>query len=211
MQLQINKAVELLSLLLINGAKGQVPAASNHTQTLSGFEPVSKPKVLHASISNLSPQCDALISANLSHAVHLASSPLYSTLVEGSWTKDTQRTPYCFVVPSSATEVSQAIIALNSAGNGAGDWHIAIRSGGHGSDNQNSITNGVVIDLTHLNGTEYNPETKIASIGTGARRGELQEHKVGGHRWTKITGGRWWAYARWRRRMDYAANWVCLR
>lgn len=188
MQLQINKAVGLLSLLLIDGGKAQAPAASNHTQTLSGFEPVSKPKVLHAFIPNLSPQCDALISANLSHAVHLASSPLYSALVKGSWTKDTQRTPYCFVVPSTAAEVSQAINALKSAGNGAGDWHIAIRSGGHGSYNQNSITNGVVIDLTHLNATDYNPETKIASIGTGARWGEvysaLQEHEV------SVTGGR---------------------
>ena len=100
-----------------------------------------------------------------------------------TYTWQSTYTPYCFVILSFATEVSQAIIALNSSGNGAGDWHLVIRSGGHGSDNQNSITNGVVIDLTHLNGTEYNPETKIASIGTGARRGELQEHKVG------VTGG----------------------
>jgi FAD/FMN-containing dehydrogenase len=46
----------------------------------------------------------------------------------------------------------------------------------------------VVIDLTHLNATEYNPETKVASVGTGARWGEvyaeLQEHEVG------VTGGR---------------------
>lgn len=134
------------------------------------------------------PQCDALISANLSHVVHLASSPLYSTLVEGSWTADTQRTPYCFVVPSNTAEVSQSLAALNSAGNGAGDWHIAIRSGGHGSDNQNSITDGVIVDLSHLNATTYNSETKIASIGTGARWGEvyseLEDHGV------SVTGGR---------------------
>lgn len=45
-----------------------------------------------------------------------------------------------------------------------------------------------MIDLTHLNATDYNPETKVASIGTGARWGdvyaELQEHEVG------VTGGR---------------------
>lgn len=120
--------------------------------------------------------------------MHLASSPLYSALVEGSWTKNTQRTPYCFVVPSNAAEVSRTLVALNSAGGGAGDWHVAIRSGGHGSDNQNSITNGVTIDLTHLNATTYNAETKVASIGTGARWGEvyaeLQEHGV------SVTGGR---------------------
>lgn len=188
MQLQIDMAVGLLSLLLIDGVKGHVPIVSNYTQTPTGFEPVCSPTTVHRSVPNLASQCDALISANLSHAVHPASSPLYSTLVEGSWTKDTQRTPYCFVVPSSAAEVSRTLVALDSAGSGAGDWHIAIRSGGHGSDNQNSITNGVVIDLTYLNTTNYNPETKVASIGTGARWGEvysaLQEHEVG------VTGGR---------------------
>ena len=45
-----------------------------------------------------------------------------------------------------------------------------------------------MIDLTHLNATEYDPETKVASIRTGARWGdvyaELQEYEVG------VTGGR---------------------
>lgn len=133
-------------------------------------------------------KCDALISANLSHVLHLASSPLYPTLVEGSWTKNIQRSPYCFITPSTTAEVSRALVALVSAGNGAGDWHIAVRSGGHGSDNQNSITDGVVIDLSRLNATVYDEATKVASIGTGARWGDvyadLEEHGV------SVTGGR---------------------
>lgn len=141
---------------------------------------------MHPSL--ISPQCDALIAADLNHAVHLASSSLYPALVKGSWTKDTQRTPFCFVVPSTTDEVSRTLAALNSAGNGAGDWHISIRSGGHGSDSQNSITNGVIIDLTYLNATTYNPGTEVASVGTGARWGEvyaeLQDHGV------SVTGGR---------------------
>lgn len=113
---------------------------------------------------------------------------MYPSLVAGSWTKSTQRNPYCFVVPNTANEVSQTVTALRSAGNGAGDWHIAVRSGGHGSDHQSSITDGVTIDLTHLNATTYNAATKVAGVGTGARWGDvyaqLYEHGVG------VTGGR---------------------
>lgn len=120
--------------------------------------------------------------------VHLPSSPNYQALVEGSWTLETQRSPWCFVQPSCTGEVSETLKALGSAGQGAGDWHIAIRSGGHGSDEQNSITNGVIIDLTQLNATNYNAETNVASIGTGSRWGAtyaaLEEHGV------SVTGGR---------------------
>ncbi|EMD91541.1 hypothetical protein COCC4DRAFT_129423 [Bipolaris maydis ATCC 48331] len=133
-------------------------------------------------------QCDALISANLSHIVHFPSSPSYPSLVENSWTKETQRSPYCFAVPNTPTEVSQTLLALQSAGNGTGDWHIAIRSGGHGSDSQNSITDGVILDLSHLNATTYDAATKVASVGTGARWGnvysDLQKQGV------SVTGGR---------------------
>jgi FAD/FMN-containing dehydrogenase len=108
--------------------------------------------------------------------------------VKGSWNPDSQRSPWCFVLPSTASEVSQVVNALRSAGDGAGDWHIAIRSGGHGSDSQNSITNGVIVDLSHLNGTTYDAATNVASVGTGSRWGEtyaeLEEHGV------SITGGR---------------------
>lgn len=118
----------------------------------------------------------------------MPSSPSYGKLVNGSWTPGTQRTPYCFAQPRSAAEVSQVLVALTSAGEGAGDWHVAIRSGGHGGDNQNSITNGVIIDLTQLNATTYDKVTNIASVGTGSRWGnvysELQEHGV------SVTGGR---------------------
>jgi FAD/FMN-containing dehydrogenase len=130
-----------------------------------------------------------LIAANLSHAVHLPSSPLYSSLVaNGSWGIDTRKQPYCFVLPSSAVEVSETLVALRDAGSGAGDWHIAIRSGGHGSDNSNNIATGVTIDLTQLNATTYDATTNVASLGTGARwlsvYEELEKDGV------TVTGGR---------------------
>ncbi|XEV07541.1 hypothetical protein FSHL1_012828 [Fusarium sambucinum] len=134
------------------------------------------------------PPCDALINANLSHLVHLADSPLYPTLVNGSWAPDTRKAPFCFVLPTTTEEVSQTIIALRDAGGGAGDWHIAVRSGGHGTDHSNNIDTGVTIDLTQINATTYNKETNIASVGTGARWGavyaDLLEHDV------SVMGGR---------------------
>ncbi|CVL00257.1 uncharacterized protein FPRN_08570 [Fusarium proliferatum] len=134
------------------------------------------------------PPCDALIQANLSHLVHLADSPLYPTLVNGSWAPDTRKSPFCFVLPTTTEEVSQTIIALRDAGSGAGDWHIAVRSGGHATDHSNNIDTGVTIDLTQINATTYNRETNIASVGTGARWGavyeDLLEHDV------SVMGGR---------------------
>ncbi|KAJ4003939.1 hypothetical protein NW766_011794 [Fusarium irregulare] len=134
------------------------------------------------------PPCDALIQANLSHIVHLAESPLYPTLVNGSWAPDTRKSPFCFVLPTTAEEVSQTIVTLRDAGSGAGDWHIAVRSGGHATDHSNNIDTGVTIDLTQINATTYNKETNIASVSTGARWGavyaDLLEHDV------SVMGGR---------------------
>ncbi|KAF5495072.1 FAD-dependent monooxygenase yanF [Colletotrichum siamense] len=159
------------ALLLFGGVQGQSAAATNNTQELSGF-----------------PACDALVAANLSHAVHFPSSPLYLSLVESSYAVDTRKQPWCFVLPSTTAEVSSTLTALRSAGGGAGDWHIAIRSGGHGGDNQNNIAKGVTIDLTHLNATTYDATTNVASVGTGARWGavyaELEKDGV------TVTGGR---------------------
>ncbi|KAJ3941553.1 uncharacterized protein N0V96_008265 [Colletotrichum fioriniae] len=134
-------------------------------------------------------QCDALVTANLSHAVHFPSSPLYQNLVQnGSYAISTRKQPWCFVLPSTAAEVSQTLTALHSAGDGAGDWHVAIRSGGHGGDNQNNIVDGVTIDLTHLNTTMYDAATNVARVGTGARWGSVYAalEKDG----VLVTGGR---------------------
>jgi FAD/FMN-containing dehydrogenase len=129
------------------------------------------------------------VAANLSHAVHFPSSDLYPSLVaNGSYAIDTRKQPWCFVLPRTAAEVSEALTALRSAGNGAGDWHVAVRSGGHGGDAQNNIADGVTIDLTRLNTTTYDEATNVASVGTGARWGnvyrELEKHGV------VVTGGR---------------------
>lgn len=81
------------------------------------------------------------------------------------------------------------MVALSDAGAGAGDWHIAVRSGGHGLPQSNNIENGVTIDLSLLNSSTYDPESNTASVHSGARWGHVltdlhKEHDV------MVTGGR---------------------
>ena len=52
MLLQRDTAIGILSLLLVDGVKGRAPIVSNHTQTLTGFEPVRKTEVIYAIFSN---------------------------------------------------------------------------------------------------------------------------------------------------------------
>jgi hypothetical protein len=70
--------------------------------------------------------------------------------------------------------VSQTALALRDAGNGAGDWHIAVRNGGHGTDHSNNIDTGVTINLTQINATIYNKETNIVGVGRGPMEGRLR-------------------------------------
>jgi FAD/FMN-containing dehydrogenase len=91
------------------------------------------------------------------------------------------------VQPRNAKEVATSMTALLGADK-AGDWHIAIRSGGHNSGGANNIDNGVTIDLMHLDQATYDKETNLASVGPGAKwmdvYAKLAKHDV------LVTGGR---------------------
>lgn len=96
----------------------------------------------------------------------------YEAQVE-TWFDATSRLhPWCLVLPESTEDVSLTLTTLLEAGKGAGDWHIALRSGGHSVGGINNIVNGVTIDLSHLNATSYNPGTNLASVEPGARWGD---------------------------------------
>ncbi|KAH7029595.1 uncharacterized protein B0I36DRAFT_411611 [Microdochium trichocladiopsis] len=129
------------------------------------------------------PPCDALLVTDLAPIVHLPDSPLYPAL-----SPSTRKQSWCYVVPTSAEEVSGIVTTLRDAGSGAGDWHVAIRSGGHGGDLQNNLDQGVTIDLSRLNETVYDAAKGTASVGTGGRwlsvYDTLSEHGV------SVTGGR---------------------
>ncbi|KAJ9634483.1 hypothetical protein H2204_006308 [Knufia peltigerae] len=115
------------------------------------------------------PPCDALISAGLGDRVLLATSDAYETRVQSYWHANGRIHPYCFVEPYSAEEVSTAVKALASAGQGAGDWHIAVKSGGHHLPATNNIVDGVTIDLGMMNSSRYIADKGIAQVGPGAK------------------------------------------
>ncbi|KAM7189291.1 hypothetical protein V8F20_010199 [Naviculisporaceae sp. PSN 640] len=77
--------------------------------------------------------------------------------------------PSLIVQPASAEQLSQIIPVLVST-----STPFAVRSGGHMvHKNSNNISSGVTVDLGLLNTTVYDPTTKLANIGSGARWREV--------------------------------------
>ncbi|KAL2279932.1 hypothetical protein FJTKL_13078 [Diaporthe vaccinii] len=114
------------------------------------------------------PACDALIAAGLGSRVLTATDSAYKDRVESYWSASARLNPWCFVQPQNVGEVSLALTTLAAAGQGAGDWHIAIRGGGHNFfPGVNNIENGVTIDMGFFNRTTYNAESGLASVGPG--------------------------------------------
>ncbi|KAF0317031.1 FAD binding domain-containing protein [Colletotrichum asianum] len=95
--------------------------------------------------------CDALAEAGLGDCLLFATDPGYESRLQTYWSVSTRLTPWCIVQPRTSDEVSLTLTTLNSIGNGAGSWHIAVRRGGH--NHWPDITNGVTIDLGLLNKT----------------------------------------------------------
>ncbi|KAH0430788.1 FAD binding domain-containing protein [Colletotrichum camelliae] len=113
------------------------------------------------------PPCDAIIAAGLQDRLLLPTDSAYEDQVNTWWSKNARKHPWCIVLPQSADEVSLTLTTLLDTGSGAGDWHIAVRSGGHGWQLNNNIDNGVTIDLTHMNSSIYDKETNVARVDTG--------------------------------------------
>jgi len=130
-----------------------------------------------------------LISAGLGHRVLLATSEAYEPRVQSWWHADARVRPWCFVQPHTTQEVSAAVIALSKAGSGAGDWHIAVRGGGHHVPGTNNIANGVTIDLGMMNSSSYLPALKIASVQPGAAWKDVYYNLLHNGNVT-VTGGR---------------------
>ncbi|KAF2730743.1 FAD-binding domain-containing protein [Polyplosphaeria fusca] len=114
------------------------------------------------------PPCDALIKAGLADRLLLPTSPAYEPRVESWWSANARLRPWCLVQPQTTQEVSTIVTALSRAGGGAGDWHIAVRSGGHGPAGSNNIANGVTIDLGMMNRSSLDQTQNLASLEPGA-------------------------------------------
>ncbi|KZL71547.1 6-hydroxy-D-nicotine oxidase [Colletotrichum tofieldiae] len=91
--------------------------------------------------------------------------------------------PACFFAPSSAQEVSKAVVAARN-----GQCQFAVKSGGHYSFEASTIDNGLVIDLAHFNRTTVSNDRNSAIIEPGARWSSvypiLQEYNL------TVPGGR---------------------
>ncbi|KAF4636113.1 hypothetical protein G7Y89_g1974 [Cudoniella acicularis] len=132
--------------------------------------------------------CDALIKAGLGDRLLVATNNDYEPQIQTWWALNSRLRPWCLVLPHTTEEVSQVLTALVNAGSGAGDWHIAVRSGGHSLEGINNVANGVTIDLSYLNQSIYNNHTNLASIGPGARWRDVYANLL--QQGVVVTGGR---------------------
>lgn len=90
--------------------------------------------------------------------------------MEGFWTlQATFDTPACIVSPESAEDVATAVKVLVD-----GRCRFSIKGGGHTPfAGAASITSGVQIDMTAMHAVTVSEDRKVASIGPGARWGQV--------------------------------------
>ncbi|KAI0134335.1 hypothetical protein BJ170DRAFT_716808 [Xylariales sp. AK1849] len=98
-----------------------------------------------------------------------AESCLRSFGIASWWAENARLRPYRLVLPQNSAVVSTALTALVTANDGAGDWHIAVRSGGHSLIGSNNIVHGVTIDLSMMNSSSYDYQASVAKIEPGGR------------------------------------------
>ncbi|KAH7312505.1 hypothetical protein B0I35DRAFT_513840 [Stachybotrys elegans] len=134
------------------------------------------------------PPCAALEAAGLRDRLLVPTDAAYEPQINTWWAANTRLRPWCLVLPQTVDEVSLILKTLSNAGEGAGDWHIAIRSGSHSTTGGNNIVNGVAIDLSHMNSTEYDEASSLARVYTGARWESVYSHLAGVNR--SVVGGR---------------------
>lgn len=110
----------------------------------------------------------------------------YDDLMTTYWSLSAALEPWCMVVPTTAQEVSTAITTIAS-----NKCPFGIKGGGHGTHAlSNSLEEGITIDMGkfHLsytlpsvnqsgsfNGTTYDPDTKLASVGPGGHWGDVYD------------------------------------
>jgi FAD/FMN-containing dehydrogenase len=77
--------------------------------------------------------------------------------------------PVCVIQPESPEEVSQTLNILREQ-----ECIFAIKSGGHSAcTGASNIQDGVVVDLSKLNGIRVSHDESIVSVGTGSRWGKV--------------------------------------
>jgi FAD/FMN-containing dehydrogenase len=120
-------------------------------------------------------QCSVL-SAKVPGKVFYSTSTTYNTSMEGFWSlQATFDDPSCILRPTVNTDVATAVKALASA-----SCQFSVKGGGHTPwKGAASIDNGVMIDMTTINSTVVNAAGNVASIGAGARWGQIYTTLIG--------------------------------
>lgn len=154
-----------------------------------GAADLQSPIVSNSITQTGSTPCDVLSSVGLGERILLPTCSLYSERIKSYWSVSAQLRPWCIFHPHTASEISTALIALSKTTDGAGDWHVAVRGGGHSTwPGINNVNNGVTIDLGYLNTSWYDKTTGLASVSPGGRwvdvASDLMEYQV------VVAGGR---------------------
>ncbi|KAM7211370.1 FAD/FMN-containing dehydrogenase [Rhypophila decipiens] len=102
--------------------------------------------------------------------IHTPSSDAYVARQSSYWSICARSPqPSLILQPTSAQQISRILPVLVST-----STPFAVRSGGHMVHaNSNNISSGVTLDLGLLNSTTYDPDTKLATIQSGARWKEV--------------------------------------
>jgi FAD/FMN-containing dehydrogenase len=117
--------------------------------------------------------------------VILPSNEGYTTLTASYFAKQSRLRPACYVLPTSAEDVSFTVQKLAETP----DAVFAIRGGGRSwNPGAANIDGGVTIDLRNLNLVSLDEERSIVSISGGACFGDV--HAVLGPKGLAIVGGR---------------------
>jgi FAD/FMN-containing dehydrogenase len=86
------------------------------------------------------------------------------------------RHPALIVQAANATDVIAAVYYARTNG-----LELAVRSGGHNVAGLGSVDNGLVIDMTRIDGVEVDPRKQTVRVGGGAHWGQVDAatHRVG--------------------------------
>ncbi|KAL4913345.1 hypothetical protein BDW62DRAFT_220801 [Aspergillus aurantiobrunneus] len=113
--------------------------------------------------------CAALATSDIGDKVVYAGDAAYRNSESSYWAVNVQLEPTCIVQPQTVEDVSVAVRTLTEA-EADSPCKFAVRSGGHTTwAGANDIEDGATIDLSHMNSTIYDEESRIASILPGSR------------------------------------------
>ncbi|KAF5025655.1 hypothetical protein F66182_2261 [Fusarium sp. NRRL 66182] len=110
--------------------------------------------------------CDALLNSGLAEIVVFPEDVAYTESTSLYYAASNRKLqPNCIVQPRSTYDVSRVVKTLSRV-SAAGNWDIAIRSGGHSDYDNNAVGRGVTIDLSYLRDIKLIENGKAQWTGT---------------------------------------------